>query len=91
MGGLITIEISGGTTIERACEDAHRVANRLGITCEFTFNDVRCLAEPQGSAALLAERQQKEQRRPLTHPYDRRFASSNLRFQPNPTDEEKGE
>lgn len=86
MGAWITIEISAGTSIERACEDAHRVANRLGINCEFDFNSVRCFAVPQGSAELLAARQQEEQCRKLTGPYDRHFASSDPRWRPRQPD-----
>lgn len=79
MGAFISIEIYAGCTIERACEDAQRVANVLRIDCEFTFNGVRCLAVPQGYAGLLAERQQREQGRKARGPMDRRFASSDPR------------
>lgn len=77
MGGKIMLEMYAGCSIERACEDAVRVANTLGIDVEFDFNGVRCLASPQGSSAILAERQQFEQARKPTGPFDsRKFASS---------------
>lgn len=84
MGAILKVEMYGGCTIERACEDACRVANRLGIDVEFDFNGVRCLASPQGSSTLLAERQQAEQNRELRHPRDRRFASSDPRGEARP-------
>lgn len=76
MGAKITLEISAGCSIERAAEDAIRVANMLGIDVDFDFNGVRCFASPQGNASLLAERQQEQQSRKVDGPYDRKFASS---------------
>ena len=79
MNATITIEISPGASIESAARDATRVANQLGIDCVFDFNDVRCVAIPNGSPELLAKRQQYEQGRKLTHPYDYRRATSDWR------------
>lgn len=79
MGASLTLEITPGCSIERACEDAQRVANMLHIDVEFDFNGVRCLARPQGYAELLAERQQAEQDRKPRFPRDTKFASSDPR------------
>ena len=76
MVASMQIEIGAGTSIETASKDAQRIAVILGINVEFRFNDVRCLAVPEGDAKLLAERQQAEQAKKLDGPFDRRFASS---------------
>jgi hypothetical protein len=91
----ITIEVSDGTSIERACEDACRVANRLNIDVEFVFNSVRCLARPDGSSAELANNWDRELRRELRSPYDRRFAMTDAtsagKFLLTPTPERKSD
>lgn len=79
MGGMITVEMYPGCSIERAAEDAIRIANTLRFDVEFQFNGVRCLAVPGGSSEKLVERQQAEQRRELSGPYDRKFAHSVIR------------
>lgn len=79
MSSRLTIEINAGTSIEDASMDAQRIATLLGINCEFTFNDVKCLASPDGDYMLLAKRQQYEQARKLDRPMDWRFASSSRR------------
>ncbi len=87
MAASLTLEMTPGCAIERACEDAQRVANLLFIDVEFSFNGVRCLARPQGYADLLAERQQAEQSRKPRFPLDTKFASSDPRhhgFNPPP-------
>jgi hypothetical protein len=97
LSGFIKIEMHAGTSIERACEDAHHVANTLRINCEFEFNGVWCIAVPQGFASLLVKRQQTEQARELSGPFDRRFASSNPRVKAKadaefmPVDEQLGD
>jgi hypothetical protein len=93
MSGKIGIEMYPGALINRACEDACRVANILGVDAEFSFNGVICLAQPGGSSAELAEIWETELRRELRFPYDRRFATTNsksageyLRRHPTPGD-----
>lgn len=76
MSARLTIEVNAGTSIENASMDAQRIATLLGINCEFSFNDVKCLASPDGDYLLLAKRQQFEQARKLARPTDWRFASS---------------
>lgn len=76
MAGFVKIDFTAGTGINRAALDAQRVADILGLTVEFSFNDVECWASPNGDAVLLAERQQEEQRRELRSPMDRRLARS---------------
>ena len=76
MSASINLEITAGTAIETASADAQRVADMLGINCEFKFNDVKCLALPGGSASQLAERQQAEQGRKSKHPHDYKFCTS---------------
>lgn len=76
MSASLAIEIHAGSSIDSASADAQRIADLLGITCVFEFNDVRCIALPGGDASLLAERQQEEQSRKLTAPYDYRRANS---------------
>ena len=77
MGASIKIEISAGTSIDKASGDAQRIANLLGIGCEFEFNGVTCLAVVGGSAQVLSEWQQSEQSRKALGPHDFRFANSN--------------
>jgi len=60
MTALLTMEHLAGTSIERACEDACRVANLLSVGVQFSFNSVKCCAYPQGSSAHLAHRWQEE-------------------------------
>lgn len=79
MTASITIEIAPGASIESACVDAQRVADLLGIDCQFQFNGVRCLAVPHGLSQVLAEAQQAEQARRLAGPFDRKFAISDPR------------
>ena len=79
MGAKLTVEMYPGCSIERASEDAIRIAYILGIDIEFSFNGVRCVASPGGSSQKLAERQQAEQARKSTGPYDRKFAHSSFR------------
>lgn len=76
MAGFIKIDFTAGVSIDRASLDAQRVADILGLTVEFSFNDVECWAIPDGDAAMLAERQQEEQKRKLKRPMDRRLARS---------------
>lgn len=76
----LTVEVSGGTSIENASMDAQRVATQLGVNVEFKFNDVTCWASPDGDYMLLAKRQQFEQSRKLERPMDWRFASSSPRI-----------
>lgn len=78
MSATLSIEISAGSSIERAAEDAQRIADILRVNVEFSFNEVRCLAVPGGMPDVLAERQQQEQARKLTNPRDTRFASSRI-------------
>lgn len=77
MSAFLKIEIHAGTSIDGASSTAQRVANLLGISVEFDFNAVRCVAVPRGDDILLARRQQFEQGRKLDGPLDSRFASSN--------------
>lgn len=79
MGVWLKAEVSGGSRIEETCESVQRMADTLGCSIEFEFNDVRCVAAPGGSASMLAQDQQDEQRRALRSPMDTRFASSVLR------------
>ena len=73
MSAVIKMDHLAGTGIERACEDACRVANMLGVGVEFAFNGVRCLAWPQGSSDDLADKWEKELGRKLKSPHDSRF------------------
>lgn len=76
MGAHVTLDCTAGTSIDTMAADAQRVADLLGITVEFKFNDVHCVASPGGSAERLAAEQQEQQRRKLTGPMDRKFAAS---------------
>jgi hypothetical protein len=78
MSAHIELHPHAGSDIVKVSADAQRIADLLGITIEFRFNDVLCMASPGGDAAALAERQQAEQARKLSGPYDRRFASSRV-------------
>lgn len=72
----IEMDVLGGAQIDATAQAAQRIADLLGISVTFSFNDVKCCAAPGGSADTLSERQQQEQARKLQHPSDRRFARS---------------
>lgn len=76
MGAHITMDCTAGTSIDTMAADAQRVADLLGITVDFKFNDVHCVASPGGSAESLAAEQQEQQARKLTGPLDWKFAAS---------------
>ena len=44
----IEVEIDSGSLIDNAFEDATKLANKLGCTVRFKFNDVTCLANCGG-------------------------------------------
>lgn len=50
----LLVEVDPGSSIERASSDAMELANKLGLTVQFKFNDVLCMALPGGSAADLS-------------------------------------
>lgn len=76
MNAFITIDCTAGSAIDNVAADAQRIADMLGISVDFRFNDVHCVAAPGGNAELLSERQQHQQSRKLERPMDHRFASS---------------
>ena len=77
MSAILKIEIVAASHIERACSDACRIAELLGIGVEFDFNGVRCLALPfTPTPSLLANNQRTEQNKELASPLERRFAST---------------
>lgn len=49
----IKVEVDGGAKIENVCREAIELANRVGITVDFVFNGVTCMAAPGGSAVAL--------------------------------------
>jgi hypothetical protein len=49
----IEVSVYGGIPIERACEDACRLATEWGITVCFKFNGVECMAIPGGDPRTL--------------------------------------
>lgn len=49
----LPLEVSAGSHIARAAEEAIAVANRLSLQVRFMFNDVLCYVEPDGSAEAL--------------------------------------
>lgn len=79
MSTHLTIDCTAGTSIDTMAADAQRIADLLGVSVDFNFNDVHCVAAPGGSAGLLSAEQQRQQSRKLERPMDRRFASSVLR------------
>lgn len=76
MSGHIEYHPHAGAEIGKVCADAQRIADLLGVTIKFRFNDVLCMAVVGGDAALLAERQQAEQRREKRGAWDHGLASS---------------
>jgi hypothetical protein len=46
----LTIEITPGTTVYEAFEEAIRIARMLNCKIKVIFNDVKCFADPEGSA-----------------------------------------
>jgi hypothetical protein len=79
MSAFMTIDCTAGSGIDNVSKDAQRIADMLGISVDFRFNDVHCVATPGGSAEYLAEEQQRQQARKLERPRDIRFASSRSR------------
>lgn len=51
----IKAEATPGAEIQKTFEDAIQLAKKLNCYVEFDFNDVKCLADPKGSAARGAE------------------------------------
>lgn len=49
----LEVKFVGGTDIEQAAREACELADRLGITIDFKFNDVRCMAHPDGDPLVL--------------------------------------
>lgn len=56
MSLFLDVEVSGGTSIEEAAQDAIDLANRIDITVLFRFNGVRCMACPGDDPRLLVDR-----------------------------------
>jgi len=49
----LNIEISPGSDIKNASEDAIALATKLGVTVWFRFNEIHCGACPNGNPDLL--------------------------------------
>ena len=62
------IEFNAGNSIENAFEDAIELANRVGCTMEFKFNDVTCLAYPGDNPKTGAEAYYDQLKRKLKYP-----------------------
>ena len=45
----IKLEFHSGDNIEKSFEEAIRIASILDVWCEFTFNNIQCLAHKDGS------------------------------------------
>lgn len=73
---ILPLKVNGGAEIRETSDQAQHIADILGCHVEFYFNEVTCSAVPGGFGELLASRQQAEQGRKLTTPFDRRFARS---------------
>lgn len=61
----LTMTVYGGESIERAAKEAQRIADATDRAVGFTFNSVRCVAQPKGDAKRLIEMQQEAQRSQL--------------------------
>ena len=46
----LTIDITPGVTVFEAFEEAIRISRMLNCKIKFIFNDVKCFADPEGSA-----------------------------------------
>lgn len=57
----LTLETFGGENIETIAAEAQRIADILDRAVGFTFNGVRCVAQPGGTAKRLMEMQQDAQ------------------------------
>ena len=79
MAATIKIDFDAGSSIDLASADAVRIANLLGIGVEFSFNEVECLALPNGDATHLAKRYMDEVTRKLAFPRDTRRAITSPR------------
>lgn len=51
----LKVEGFAGTGIRECCQEACRLARRLGIIVTFDFNGVHCMARPDGLAKDLEE------------------------------------
>lgn len=72
----IGISICPGCSIDRAADDATRIAGILGIIVEFKFNDVDCTAFPFGNAGIMAQAYEREVARKVDGPFDRRWINN---------------
>lgn len=50
------VEAFGGVHINRACEQATKVATLLGVVVHFDFNSIGCYARPNSDWRTLARR-----------------------------------
>lgn len=58
----------GGEAIEHAAAELQRLADRLNITAELQFNEVKLFAVPGGTAEALVVGYRREIHRTTTHP-----------------------
>lgn len=49
----IEVKMSPGTCIEDAAKEACDLATKVGVSIEFKFNDVLCVAQPNGNVSEL--------------------------------------
>lgn len=52
---FLKVEALAGSEIRRTCDEAIQLADKLGITVEFNFNEVIVLARPGDDYEELAE------------------------------------
>lgn len=57
----LTLETFGGDNVAVVCAEAQGIADKLDRAVGFTFNSVRCVAMPGGTAQRLVEMQQEAQ------------------------------
>lgn len=89
-GSHIELHPHAGSDIVNVSADAQRIADLLGVTVKFRFNDVLCMAAPGGDGSALASAQQEQQARALRSPRDQRFASSHVFAPTTPSTEGQG-
>lgn len=51
----LSVRVLSGANIEAVCYEAQHIANVLRVDITFSFNDIRCIAQPTGRADTLID------------------------------------
>lgn len=51
----LKVEPDPGSQINNVCNETIDLAKKLGLTVDFTFNGIHCMAQPEGTADKLVK------------------------------------